>query len=323
MSYNLQNKRDNAGTWMAQYRDQLLPKNFTGISIVWDEQYPPVTRGILPFKQTKFNFTQRIKIDPLIMAPEVQEGGKTPLTDREYIIQKYVCTPYKLGGLLTEQMIENGIDDAMVDVTSEVVDAVNLSITYDNVNKLQGVGVEDNRALSRLNTAIAGKPAGVGTATPWSDTDADILKDITSMRKRIRKASGKVARAILVPPDEYESIQNNEGIIEQLKYVTPDFLSNGEIPMIKGIMILEMETVYKDKNKRAESDEKIPMLENKVIMVADDVGYTAYAQGAPNPITQRIMDLDRDAVMVKAKANSTTVIKDFGRIGIISGTNVA
>jgi hypothetical protein len=272
----------------------------------------------LPFKKMPFNFTQRIKIDPLLMAPEVQEGGSTPLTDREYIVEKFVCTPYKIGGLITEQQIEHGIADAVTDITQELVDSVNLSITYDNIMRLQGVGAPTTRALARLNLAIAGKPHGVGSAVAWSDPTSDIIKDILAMKTNIKKRSGAKAVAMYVPTDEYEYIMKNNGIKEELKYVRPDFLTNGEIAMVKGVKIYEVDTFYKDRVKK---DEKIPILEHKAIMVAEDVGYTAYASASSAPILDRWEDKDRRAVVVQARSNSVSVIKDYGKIGIISGTS--
>lgn len=317
MSENLKRPTDNATTWLAQY-PELLPKNFTGISVVYDENNPPVTRGILPAKNMPFNFTQRIKIDPLIMAPEVQEGGSTPLADREYIVEKFVCVPYRLGSLITDQQIRHGLQGAVQDVTQDLVNAVNLSITYDNIMKLQGIGVQNQKAIERLNLAVAGKPHGTGSATEWSDEDSDIIGDIVAMKTDIKVKSGKTMTSLFVSTIDHEHIMNNNGIKEQLKYVTPDFLTNGEIPMIKGVKIFEVDTYYKDRKKR---EAKIAILSGKAIATTDDVGYTAYADPLKGsaPEMDRWEDKDRRSVVVQARASTVSVVKDFGRVGIISG----
>lgn len=325
MSYTVPDNRfgvnDNMSQWTKQY-PSLLEKNFIGISRVWDQQFPFVTSGILPVRNMPFHFSWRVTIDPAIMAPYVQEGADTPLSDAATTLENFVCRESRLGAKITQREIGFGLPNIVQTRVSQLVDSVNLTRTYDNIQALTGVNVNQPLALSRLNVAEAGKPHGVGTSKAWNESGNQIIQDIIAMKTDIKKKSGASATKILMPLDELEAIHNDSNILDQLKYTDGTLLVNGRLTMIKGLEIVEVANFWKDRKKDG-TEVKNFLLQDKVIVVAPNLGFTAVAepQSGSAPQMERWYEQSQRSIKMHAFSSFTSVIEDYGKIGIITGTN--
>jgi len=319
---NLRGPNDNMSNWTAQF-PILLPKNFLGIARKWDQQFPHITRDVLPVRNTPFNFTWRVMIDPIIMAPYVQEGGDTPFSDAEVNVESFICKEARLGAKITQREMRFGLPDMVTERITQLTDAINLTRTWENIQALLGYNAQQPLALTRLNTAEAGKPHGVGSSvTPWTDADADIIGDILAMKTDILKRCQQLPTKLIVPLNEYEALHQNTEILDQLRYTSGNLLVNGQISRIKGLDVIVCANYWKERKANGEQVKHF-MLEDKVIMLAPNVGFTAVAEprGGAAPEMNRWWDYSQLSIMIHAYSSFTTVIQDYGKIGIITGTD--
>ena len=324
MSYipdNLRGPNDNMSQWTQQY-PSLLRKNFLGISRVWDKQNPPVTFQLLPPRNMPFHFAWQVAIDPSVLAPYVQEGADTPLMDQEQKVEHFVCKEARLGSKISQRAITFGIDNIVFRKTTALVNAVNLTRVWENISALTGTNVNQSLALTRLNTAVAGQPHGSGTAKAWDEADNTLIKDILAMRTDIQKKCGALPEFIFMPINEYEYLHDNEDILDQLKYTKGTLLSDGRITMIKGMKVIVVPHYWKERKKDG-TEVKHWMLQDKVIMAARNIGFTAIAEPRKGsaPEFDRWYEKKQRSIFIHAFSSFTSVVEDYGRIGIISGTD--
>jgi len=312
---------DNMSMWTKQY-PELLTKNFIGIARLWDQNNPPTTFDILPTRNMPFNFQWRVKINPAILAPYVQEGADTPLSDSEMKYESFLCKESRLGAKISQREIGFGLPNVVQSRTTELVDAINLTREWQNFQALIGNNVNQPLALTRINTAEAGKPHGVGTSIKkWNEEGAKIIDDIIGMKTDITKKCGMMARHIYMPLDEYEALHNNSDILNQLKYTQGDLLVNGRIEVIKGLRIHVTTSFWKTRNKDG-SETKHYVLANKVIITTDNVGFTAVAEPkkGSSPEMERWWERKSRSILIHGYSSFTPVIEDYGKIGIITST---
>jgi len=320
---NLIGPNDNMGQWTQQY-PALLAKNFIGIARIWDKQFPSPTREALPARNMPFHFAWRVQLNPAIMAPYVQEGADTPMSDAETKLENFVCKESRLGAKITQREIGFGLPNVVQTRTTHLVDAVNLTRTWENINALTGVNVNQPLALARLNVAVAGKPHGTGTAKAWNEEGASIIKDILAMKTDVtKKTGGLMPDKVFMPLDEYEAMHDDPDILDQLKYTSGDLLVNGQITRIKNLKVIPIANFWKSRNKDG-SETKNFILQDKVIVCCGGLGFTAMAEpmkGAA-PMMERWYEKSKRSVFIHAFSSFTSVIEDYGKIGIITGTDV-
>lgn len=318
---NLVGINDNMSLWTKQY-PSLLTKNFLGIARVWDKTFPPSTFDILPTKTMLFNFQWRVTIDPSILSPYVQEGADTPLSDAEVKFESFVCRETRIGAKISKREIGFGLPDIVTQRTTQLVDAVNRTREFENIRALTGTNVNQPLALARLNTAVAGKPHGSGTAKGWDEAGNAIIADLLAMKTDILKRSAAKAENIYIPINEYEYLHNDSNILDQLKYTQGDLLVNGRITMIKGLKVHTIPSFYKTRNKDG-SDTKVFMLQDKIIVTAGKVGFTAVAEPRTGsaPEMERWYERKQRSIFIHAFSSFVPVIEDYGKIGIISGSD--
>ena len=316
---NLNGLNDNMSMWIKQY-PELLPKNFIGIARIWDKANPPQTFSILPPRNSQMHFEWPVQIDPAMLAPEVQEGGDTQFSDAEEKIEKFVCSEYRLGAKITQRAMQFGIARIVEKRVTQLVDAVNRSREFVNIQALLGNNPNQPLGVTRLNTFEAGDPTGA--SHPWNDSNAVIIKDILRAKKLVEIKSGMNATDVFVPYDEYEAIHDDDKIMEQLKYTSGTLLTGGQITMIKGLRVHVMKNFYKSRKGRT-PDEKIYMLQDKVIVTTNTPGWTAVAEPQQGTAPQVIRWPEEKSRSVLAHAFSTMcpVIEDYGQICIITNTN--
>lgn len=327
MSYAIPDNRmgvnDNMSQWTQQF-PELLPKNFIGIARIWDRQFPYVTNTILPVRNMEYNFQWQVYVNPATMAPFVSEGSDTPMSDAEQKFESFVCRETRLGAKISQRQIRFGIGNVVQTKVGQLVDAINLTRAYDNIQCLLGnnINQKDEFAVGRLQTAVAGKPHGSGTAKGWDEADNQIIADIIAMKTDVTKKCGRIPTDIYMPINELEYIHNDSEILDQLKYTSGDLLINGQITRIKGLKIHQVANFYKDRNKDG-IDVKKWLLEDKVIVVAPNVGFTAVAEPRKGsaPEIERWWERKNRSIITHAYSSFCTVIEDYGKIGIISGTD--
>jgi hypothetical protein len=312
---------DNLSQWTRKY-PSLYKKNFLGISRIWDQKFPPSTFATLPFRNTEFHFAWRVTIDPAMMAPYVQEGADTPMADAETKLEHFVCKESRLGSKISQREIGFGLPNVVQNRTTSLVDAINLTREWQNIQALTGTNVNQPLALTRLNLAQAGVPHGTGTPKAWDESGGDIIKDILAMKTDMLKKSGKVATDIYIPINEFEHIHNDPEIIDQLRYTSGTLLVDGRLTMIKGVRIHVVASFWKERKKNGE-EEKHFILENKVIMTTGIVGFTAVAepQGGSAPQMERWLENKSRSIFIHAFSSFVPVVEDYGKIGIITGTD--
>jgi hypothetical protein len=306
---------------MAQY-PELHEKNFIGIARLWDSQNPPPTFEVLPPKTTPFHFSWRIVKDPNTMAPYVAEGADTPLTDAEASYESFVCREARLGAKITQREINFGIGDVVYNRVTALVNAINLTRLWDNIQTICGYNVHQPLSLQRMKTGIAGKPHGTGTAKAWNESGADPIADILAM-KTIMAKGGYRPRNIYMPLEEYEALQNNSEIIDQIKYTDGTLLVRGEIERIKGLNVRVVDQYWKARKPNGE-EEKHFVLRDQVILTAENVGFTGIAEpmSGTAPMLDRWWEKKQRSVYMHAFSSFVTVVEDYAKIGIITGTDV-
>lgn len=313
---------DNLSMWTKQY-PALLEKNFIGIARTWDKQFPPVTFDVLPPRNMPFHFSWRVMIDPSILAPFVQEGADTPMSDAQAKMESFVCRESRLGAKISQREIGFGLPNVVQQRTTQLVDSINLTRVWDNIQALTGNNVNQPLALTRLNLADSGKPHGVGTAKAWNESGAKIIDDIIAMKTDITKKCGEMPTDVYMPLDEYEAMHGDSNILDQLKYTQGDLLVNGRLTMIKGLKIHLVANFWKERKKDG-TEVKHYLLEDKVVVVAPSVGFTAVAEPMEGsaPQIERWYEAKQRSIFMHAFSSFTSVIEDYGKIGIIQGTNV-
>jgi len=324
MSYipnNLRGPDDNLGQWTRQY-PSLLKKNFIGISRIWDKQAPPVTFQLLPPRPMPFHFAWQVAIDPSIMAPYVQEGADTPMADSEQKTENFVCKEARLGSKISQRAISFGIKNIVQRKVTNLVDAVNLTRVWENIQALTGTNANQSLALTRLNTAVAGQPHGSGTAKGWDEESNTLLKDIIAMKTDIQKKSGHMPEWLFLPIDEYEYLHDDSNILDQLKYTSGTLLVDGRLTRIKGLKIVIVPHFWKERAKTG-VETKHWLLQDKAIVACSNIGFTAVAepQSGSAPVMDRWYEKKARSVFIHGYSSFTSVIEDYGKIGIISGTN--
>jgi len=324
MSYtpdNLRGPADNMSQWTRQY-PALLAKNFIGLARIWNKQDIPPTFAIVPPRNMPYNFQWQVKVDPSLMAPFVQEGADTPMSDEQMKYEAFICKEARLGSQISQRAIRFGINNIVQSKTQGLVKAINLTRVYDNINTILGTNANQPLALARINTAVAGKPHGVGTAKGWDESANLIIKDILAMKTDILKKSGEVPTELYVPIDEYEFMHDDENILDQLKYTDGTLLVEGRITRLKGLNVHIVPHFWLERKKNGE-DVKHWILQDKVIMSTKNVGFTAVAepQSGSAPEMDRWYEKSKRSVMIHSFSSFTTVIEDYGKLGIISGTN--
>lgn len=312
---------DNLSQWTKQY-PSLLKKNFIGISRIWDQKFPPATFATLPFRNMPFHFTWRVTIDPAMLAPYVNEGADTPLSDAETKLEHFVCRESRLGAKISQREINFGLPNVVQQRTTSLVDAINLTREWQNIQALTGTNVNQPLALTRLNLAQAGVPHGVGTPKAWDESGADIIKDILAMKTDMLKKAGKQATDIYMPINEYEHLHNDPEILDQLRYTSGSLLTDGRLTMIKGLRIHVVASFWKERKKNSEEIKHF-ILENKCILTTGIVGFTAVAEPMTGsaPMMERWLENKSRSIFIHGFSSFVPVVEDYGRIGIISGTD--
>lgn len=325
MSFPLNNTlispADNLSQWTKQY-PSLLRKNFLGISRIWDKKFPPSTFNTMPMRNMPFHFAWRVTIDPAMLAPYVNEGADTPMSDAETKLEHFVCRESRLGSKISQREINFGLPNVVRDRTTSLVDAINLTREWQNIQALTGTNVNQPLALTRLNLAESGKPHEAGSDVAWDEEDAIIIKDILAMKTDILKQSGKVATDIYMPINEFEHLHNDPEILDQLRYTSGTLLVDGRLTMIKGLRIHVIGSFWKERKKTGE-EVKHFILEDKVIMTTGIVGFTAVAEPLKGsaPQLERWLENKSRSIFIHAFSSFVPVVEDYGKIGIITGTD--
>jgi hypothetical protein len=312
---------DNLSQWTKQY-PSLLKKNFLGISRIWDKKFPPATFFTLPIRNMPFHFAYRVTIDPAMLAPYVNEGADTPMSDAETKLEHFVCRESRLGTKISRREINFGLPNVVRDRTTSLVDAINLTREWQNIQALTGTNVNQPLALTRLNLAVAGSPHGVGAPKSWDESGGDIIKDILAMKTDMLKKSGKVATDLYVPINELEYIHNDPEILDQLRYTSGTLLVDGRLTMLKGLRIHTIGSFWKERKKTGEEIKHF-ILEDKVIMTTGIVGFTGVAEPLRGsaPQIERWLENKSRSIFIHAFSSFVPVVEDYGRIGIITGTD--
>ncbi len=312
---------DNLSQWTKKY-PSLLKKNFLGLSRIWDKKFPPSTFATLPFRNMPFHFAWRVTIDPAMLAPYVQEGADTPMSDAETKLEHFVCKESRLGAKISKREINFGLPNVVQDRTTSLVDAINLTREWQNIQALTGTNVNQPLALTRLNLAVAGEPHGSGTAKTWDNSGAIIIKDILAMKTDMTKQGGKIPTDMYMPLNEFEHMHNDSEILDQLKYTSGTLLVDGRLTVIKGVRIHVVASFWKERKKDG-TEVKRFILENKVILTAGIVGFTAVAepQGGSAPQMERWLENKSRSIFIHAFSSFVPVVSDYGRIGIITDTD--
>lgn len=312
---------DNLSQWTKQY-PSLLKKNFLGISRIWDEKFPPSTFTALPFRNMPYHFAWRVTIDPAMLAPYVQEGADTPLSDAETKLENFVSKESRLGAKISQREINFGLPNVVQQRVTSLVDAINLTREWQNIQALTGTNVNQPLALTRLNLSVAGVPHGTGTAKAWDESGGDIIKDLLAMKTDMTRKCGKVPTDLYVPLNEYEHIHNDPEILDQLRYTSGTLLTDGRLTMLKGLRIHVVASFWKERKKDG-TEVKHFILEDKVILTTGAVGFTAVAEpmSGSAPQMERWLENKSRSIFIHAFSSFVPVVEDYGRIGIITGTD--